>query len=77
MIVEVINRPYRKYKVGERFSLKEKQAKVLILVKRVKEISEREEKKEAAKENIPANIEQPVKARRGRKPGSKNKPKGE
>jgi hypothetical protein len=40
MLVEVIKRPYRKYKVGQKFEIKPKEARLLIILKRVKEVSD-------------------------------------
>ncbi len=51
MLVEVIKRPYRKYKVGQQFELKPKDARLLIILKRVKEVSDGN-----LKEPVPAKI---------------------
>jgi hypothetical protein len=75
MLVEVIKRNYRKHKVGDRFSLKEKQARILILLNRVKEVTEREVKTVPQKSGSNSENTSPEKKKRGRKLGSKNKAK--
>lgn len=84
MLVEVIKRPYRKYKVGQTFELKPKEARLLIILKRVKSVSDAQVKapapEQTTKTRTPAS--KPVIASKldvdlsdpdlkGKKPGTK------
>lgn len=56
MLVEVIKRPYRKYKVGQKFELKPKEARLLIILKRVKEVSDGNPKEPVPAKTIKTRI---------------------
>ena len=79
MLVEVI-KPYRRHKIGAQIELKEKDARILLILKKVRQVSGDPEKTqklpvaqlETGKSSTPASTEP---KKRGRKLGSKNKAK--
>lgn len=79
MLVEVI-KPYRRYKIGAQIELREKDARILLILKKVRQVLANSEKTqklpvaqlETGKSSAPANTEP---KKRGRKLGSKNKAK--
>lgn len=60
MLVEVIKRPYKRHKVGAQIELKAKDARILIILKRVKPVVESAEESNLLTQQPEETIQTPV-----------------